>query len=134
MKWQKQNKERRGRIQDKRTDMDEQEYRQKLNELERRQDDLRREKRRKKEAEDIYWDIKGHIRELIKTLPEHWEAPEYDRTIECFEEDLFCSFRRIEQEFEEEEIRIEKERNILIIEEDTCRYEYQKQVIQEENQ
>lgn len=51
MKWQKQNKERRGRIQDKGTDMDEQEYRQKLNELERRQDDLRREKRRKKEAD-----------------------------------------------------------------------------------
>ena len=75
--------------------MDEQEYRQKLNELEWRQDDLRREKRRQEETEDIYWDIKGHIRELIKTLPEHWEAPEYDRIIECFEEDLFCNFRRI---------------------------------------
>ena len=112
--------------------MDEQEYRQKLNELEWRQDDLRREKRSQEETEDIYWDIKGHIRELIKTLPEHWEAPEYDRIIECFEEDLFCNFRRIEQEFEEEKVRIEKERNTLIIEEDTCRQEYQKQAIREE--
>ena len=91
--------------------MDEQEYRKKMNELERMQDKNRIRKRRKEDAEEIYWDVKARIREIVSELPKHWDSPGYSRQIDEFEEDLFCGFRKIEAELNDEEEQIEKERN-----------------------
>lgn len=99
-----------------------------MNELERMQNNNRLRKRKKEDAEEIYWDIRARIGELIKGLPEHWDSPGYFRQIDEFEEDMFCGFQKIEAELNDEEEQIEKERKELIRQEEAYRYEYQKEV------
>lgn len=111
--------------------MDEQEYRKKMNELEAQRDNIRARTRKKEKNEEIYWDIRGRIRELVQILPEHWRSSDYFRALDEFEDELSCDFRKIEAELNEEEEEIEKERKELIWQEEVYRYEYQKENMKE---
>lgn len=111
--------------------MDEQEYRKIMNELEAQQENIRRRKRKKEENEEIYWDIRRRLRELVHILPEHWRSSDYFRTLDEFEEELSINFRKIDSELSEEEEQIEKERKELIQLEEAYRYEYQKENLKE---
>lgn len=110
------------------------EYRKKLQALEEQQEDNLREFKHMKEQEEEFHYLKRDLHEFFGDMDE-WASGENSRLFDMIEEDTRLSANEEEEKLLDQLEQLEEEARMLRDQEEDCRYEYQRQMsdTEEEN-